>query len=169
MAVTALDPALVAALLGILAAGVGAARCSRRAPEAEDLAGPWASRGWLDALSSVERQEARASEVARRTLGADVWTAFMRDGYIDLPSAAEPRTHYRLRLARRVEIRAGGLAASRSWDRGCTRAYLCVYPQYELPAVEFLAHLYLRLRDDEQRVLATGRLQPGDGPIPNVF
>lgn len=99
----------------------------------------------------------------------------MRDGYIEFPSAAEPGTCYRLRPARRVEIRPGALATTGTqtgtqdpgWTRTCT--YLCVYPTYELPAVEFLAQLYVRLRDDERRVLATGRLQHSDGPIPNVF
>lgn len=102
-------------------------------------------------------------------MGDDAWAAFVRDGYIELRSAREPGTRYRLRPARRVEVQAVGLAAPGLWERGRTRAYLCVYPTYELPAVEFMAQLYLRLRDDEQRVLATGRLQPGDGPIPNVF
>jgi len=101
-------------------------------------------------------------EVARLTGGEAAWAAFVRDGYIDLPSATEPGTCYRLRPACRVEIR-------RTRPGEPSRSYLCVYPTYELPAMEFLGHLYLQIRDDERRVLAIGRLQPSDGPIPNVF
>ncbi|HZS92219.1 MAG TPA: hypothetical protein VFE42_32630 [Chloroflexota bacterium] len=175
MVATAADPALVAVLLGAIGAGVGAAwRCRRSEANSEECAPdsverPWGPRRWSGALSSAERRQARerAIEVARLTVGAEVWAAFMRDGYIDLPSAAEPGTCYRLRPARRVEIRRARPDAKPRG--GQTHSYLCVYPMYELPAVEFLGHLYLQLRDDERRVLAIGNLQPGDGPIPNVF
>lgn len=166
-----LDPALLVACLGLLGACVVAALHYGRLPEGECTMRPWAARGWLHALSAVEQQEARARalEVAQLTVGEETWSAFERDGYIELCSAREPGTCYRLRPARRVEIQTGALAAPGPLGRRYTRTYLCVYPTYELPAVEFMAQLYLRLRDDEQRVLATGRLQPGDGPVPNVF
>ncbi len=169
MSSASVDPALVAALLAALCAGVGAA-WRRRRPESESFERPWGSHGWPGAPGFVERRQARqrAMEVARLTVGAEVWAAFVRDGYIYLPSVATPGTYYRLRPARRVEIR-GAQADADPWLGGPTHSYLCVYPTYELPAVEFLGHLYLQLRDDERRVLAIGRIQSSDGPIPNVF
>jgi len=169
MAAVAGDPALVAALLAVLGASIAAVRYGHW-PEVEDVARPWAPRGWRRALTVGEQEEAhtRAMGVARLTLGEEIWVAFVRDGYVDLPSAAEPGTHYRLRPARRVEIWEG-LPATDLQGCGGARAYLCVYPAYELPAVEFMAQLYLRLRDDEERALATGRLQSSDGRISNVF
>ena len=171
MAAAAVYPALVVVLLCILGAWVTVALRDRQSCETANLIRPWASRGWPCMLSMAEQQEARARamEVARLTVGEEVWAVFMRWGYIELPSAAEPGTCYRLRPARRVEIQVDALTSLGRRDHRRTRAYLCVYPTYELPAVEFLAQLYLRLRDDEQCVLATGRLQPGDGLIPNVF
>jgi len=169
MAPAAVDSALVAAFLGVLSASIVAVRYGRW-PVAENVTRPWAPRGWRRALTPGEQEEARARAmgVARLTLGEEIWAAFARDGYVDLPSAAEPGTRYRLRPSRRVEIWDGFPATDM---RGCgrTRGYLCVYPVYELPAVEFLAQLYVRLRDDEERVLATGRLQSSDSAIPNVF
>ncbi len=169
MAPAAVDSALVAAFLGVLSASIVAVRYGRW-PVAENVTRPWAPRGWRRALTPGEQEEARARAmgVARLTLGEEIWAAFARDGYVDLPSAAEPGTHYRLRPARRVEIWEG-LPATDLHGCGGARAYLCVYPAYELPAVEFMAQLYLRLRDDEERALATGRLQSSDGRIPNVF
>lgn len=172
MATEILDPAVLAALLGVLAAGAAAIRFGRFS-EAENDLRPWAARGWPRGLTAAQQQEARAraAHVARLTMGEEAWSTFVRDGYIELPSAAEPGRCYRLRSARRVEIRPGALATIGTQDPGWTRAYmyLCVYPTYELPAVEFLAQLYVRLRDDERCVPATGRLQHSDGPIPNVF
>lgn len=161
-----LDTALITTALG--AVGAAAAILGRRPRppvEEEGVERPWKQRVRWATLNRDEQREAyeRAADVTRRTLGQSLWDALMRDGYVDLPSASAPDTCYRLRPARRVEIRC---ATARRWH---TRAYLCVYPTYELPALEFLAQLYVRLRDDEPRVLSTGHLQRCDGRIPNVF
>lgn len=166
-----LDPALLVAFLSAISICAAVALRYGRLPNGENTARPWASCGWLHPLSAGEQHEARrrALEVAHLAVGEETWACFERDGYIELRSAGRPGTCYRLRPARRVEIRAGVLADPAPARRERGVGYLCVYPTYELPAVEFMAQLYLRLRDDEQRVLATGRLQPSDGPIPNVF
>jgi hypothetical protein len=45
---------------------------------------------------------ARAEEIARLTLGDDLWTRVRRDGYLDLPSGRYPGVTYRLRVGRRI-------------------------------------------------------------------
>lgn len=141
-----------------------------RPDEEESIERPWMQYDWRWPLTLMERREARvrAADVACLTLGEETWANLVRDGYLDVPSAAEHDTWYRLRPARRVEIRRQAQPGT-SGDVWRTSGYLCVYPRYELPAVEFLAQLYLLLRDDEPHVLATGQIQRYDGSIPNVF
>lgn len=95
----ALDPALVAALLGAVSACIAVALRYRRtgAGGVDSSAHPWAPQGWPRPLTLVERQEAlaRATEVAQLTVGEEVWGAFEQDGYTELPSAREPGTRYR--------------------------------------------------------------------------
>jgi hypothetical protein len=43
---------------------------------------------------------ARAEEIARLTLGDDLWTRVRRVGYVDLPSHRFPGVTYRLRVGR---------------------------------------------------------------------
>ena len=48
----------------------------------------------------------RAIEVARTTLGDDVWANLQHDGYLELPSTLFDGITYRLRVGRRIEVRA---------------------------------------------------------------
>jgi hypothetical protein len=47
--------------------------------------------------------------------------------------------------------------------------YLCVNPTYPLPAIEYLAQLYLYLRDREDEVIRVAAPQPFDQPLGRVF
>lgn len=114
-------------------------------------------------LSPAERDlaRARAREVARGVLGEQVWMHLERRGFVDVPSGRIPGRIYRLRPGRRVELR--------ETDATAPSRFMCVYPLYELPADEFLAQLYLYLRDREEHVLLTGNVTSYDAPTPNVF
>ena len=46
----------------------------------------------------------RARDVARATLGEELWTALQGQGYPDLPSRLFPGVTYRLRVGRRIEV-----------------------------------------------------------------
>ena len=46
--------------------------------------------------------------------------------------------------------------------------YLCVYPQYPLPKLEFLAQLFISLRDREAAVLEVALPQWEDARIYNT-
>ena len=48
----------------------------------------------------------RAIEVARTTLGDELWSDLQRDGYLELPSTLFDGITYRLRVGRRIEVRA---------------------------------------------------------------
>jgi hypothetical protein len=52
-----------------------------------------------------ESARIRAEEVARLTLGDDVWAHVKRRGYVELPSRRYPGVTYRLRVGRRIEVR----------------------------------------------------------------
>src|SRR6266540_3715647 len=45
----------------------------------------------------------RAIEVARATLGDDLWADLQRDGYLELPSTLFDGVTYRMRVGRRIE------------------------------------------------------------------
>src|SRR5688572_19139979 len=47
----------------------------------------------------------RAEEVARLTVGEEVWARLKRHGYVELPSRCYPGVTYRLRIGRRIEVR----------------------------------------------------------------
>src|SRR3954465_9831356 len=47
----------------------------------------------------------RAEEIARLTLGDELWARVRRVGYVDLPSHRYPGVTYRLRVGRRIEVR----------------------------------------------------------------
>jgi hypothetical protein len=106
----------------------------------------------------------RAREVARTTLGDALWRTLQRQGYLDLPSQCIAGMTYRLRVGRRIEVRcAPGVRSPWPYD------YLCINPQYPLPAEEFLAHLYLYVRDREDIVLDVAAPQPWDQALGRTF
>ncbi|MCC7021786.1 MAG: hypothetical protein IT338_03110, partial [Thermomicrobiales bacterium] len=47
----------------------------------------------------------RAEEIARLTVGDEVWGRVKRSGHVDLPSRRYPGVTYRLRIGRRIEVR----------------------------------------------------------------
>jgi hypothetical protein len=65
-------------------------------------------------FTTRDYQEARqrAEEVARTTLGDDLWERLMMDGHLDVPSTRYAGVTYRLRVGHRVEVvRARGAVA----------------------------------------------------------
>ncbi len=106
----------------------------------------------------------RAAEVARATLGEDVWTQLTRQGFVEVHSHTVEGRVYRLRAGRRIEI-----CNAKGSHGSAARPYLCVNPRYPLPEVEFLAQLYLYLRDREEEVLAVAIPQPYDAGIARTF
>lgn len=146
----------------------GARRPVGGSPSDVALEFPWRRRhrGRGSGLSRRDEREARrrADKVARLTLGDDVWARLQRDGFLEVASGCYPGITYRLRPGSRIEVR-GAPNVQRPWRY----AYLCVVPAYPLPAVEFLVHLYLYLRDDEMAVLRVAAPQPLDGLDPWTF
>jgi len=112
----------------------------------------------------VRLARARADEVARLTVGDDVWRAVQRQGHVDLPSRRYPGLTYRLRIGQRIEVICAP-GVSSPWPF----PYLCVNPTYPLPEAEFFAHLYLYLRDDEFEVIRVAAPQPWDQSLGGTF
>jgi len=107
---------------------------------------------------------ARASAVARATLGEALWAQLQRQGYLDVPSTRQPGLTYRLRVGRRIEVRcAPGVRAPWPWP------YLCINPTYPLPEEEFFAQLYLYVRDREDLVCRVAAPQPRDQALGRTF
>ena len=107
---------------------------------------------------------ARADEVARATLGDDLWAHAKRHGYVDVPSQRFPGITYRLRVGRRIEVRcAPGVPPP--WRQ----PFLCINPTYPLPEAEFFAHLYLYARDNEDELIRVAAPQPWDQPLGRTF
>ena len=107
---------------------------------------------------------ARAREVARTTLGEELWADLQRQGYLDVPSKRIPGLTYRLRVGRRIEVRcAPGVRSPWRYD------YLCINPTYPLPEEEFFAHLYLYVRDSEETILKVAAPQPWDQALGRTF
>jgi hypothetical protein len=111
-----------------------------------------------------ETARARAEEIARVTLGADLWTRVRRAGYLDLPSGRFPGVTYRLRVGRRIEVRCAP-GVEPPWRH----PYLCINPTYPLPEAEFFAHLYLYVRDNEDEMIRVAAPQPWDQPLGRTF
>jgi hypothetical protein len=106
----------------------------------------------------------RAIEVAQTTLGADLWDDLQRDGYLDLPSNLFNGVTYRLRVGRRIEVRcANGVMTP--W----VYPYLCINPTYPLPELEFFAHLFLYVRDQEEEIVRVAAPQPWDQALGRTF
>lgn len=106
----------------------------------------------------------RARETARATLGEALWRQLVRQGYLDLPSKRIAGVTYRLRVGRRIEVLCADSVRT-PWPY----PYLCINPSYPLPEVEFFAHLYLYVRDHEDRVIRVAAPQPWDQPLGRTF
>ncbi|MBI3966442.1 MAG: hypothetical protein HY329_12490, partial [Chloroflexi bacterium] len=94
--------------------------------------------------ADYELARERAQEVARTTLGEQLWSRLQDDGYLELPSRHFEGVTYRLRVGRRIEVRCAP-GARPPWHH----RFLCINPTYPLPEEEFFAHLYLYVRDRE--------------------
>lgn len=106
----------------------------------------------------------RAEEVARLTLGEDLWKRVCHTGYVDLPSRLYPGLTYRLRVGKRIEVRVQSGVRS-PWPY----PFLCINPTYPLPEAEFFAHLYLYVRDHEDEVIRVAAPQPWDQALGRTF
>jgi hypothetical protein len=106
----------------------------------------------------------RAEEVARLTLGDELWARVRRDGYVELPSRRFAGVTYRLRIGRRIEVRCAP-GVTPPWRH----PYLCINPTYPLPEAEFFAHLYLYVRDHEDEVIRVAAPQPWDQVLGRTF
>lgn len=107
---------------------------------------------------------ANAREIARATLGDELWEQLQRQKYLDVPSRRFPGVSYRLRVGLRIEVRC---------EPGVTPpwrfSFLCINPAYPLPEEEFLAQLYLYVRDMEDEVIRVAAPQPWDQPLGRTF
>lgn len=106
----------------------------------------------------------RGHEVARATLGDELWTQLERDRFLDVPSHRYRGLIYRLRIGRRIEVRCDEGTLS-PWPF----PYLCINPSYPLPEIEFFAQLYLYVRDREDEVIRVAAPQPWDQPLGRTF
>ncbi|HEU5347841.1 MAG TPA: hypothetical protein VFU63_04435 [Ktedonobacterales bacterium] len=106
----------------------------------------------------------RACEVARATLGDDLWQTLQRQGYLDVPSRRHPGLTYRLRIGRRIEVLCSPGVCS-PWPY----RWLCINPTYPLPEEEFFAQLYLYARDREDIILDVAAPQPWDQSLGRTF
>lgn len=116
----------------------------------------------------VARARARGAEVARCTLGDEAWEMLWMRGYLEVRSHRFPGLTYRLRIGRRVQLvwDTAEYARRSPWPHD---DYLCINPTYPLPAVEFVAQLYLYLRDREDHVIRIAVPQQADHAISYVF
>jgi hypothetical protein len=125
---------------------------------------PKRSAGYGFTRADYAEAHRRAVEVARTTLGDELWAQIRRQGYLDVPSRRRPGLTYRLRVGRRIEVRcAPGVRSPWPYD------YLCINPTYPLPEEEFFAHLYLYVRDREDVVLRVAAPQPWDQALGRTF
>jgi hypothetical protein len=125
---------------------------------------PKRSAGFGFSDADYQAARARAEDVARLTVGDDVWARVKRIGYVDLPSQRFPGVTYRLRVGRRIEIRCGP-GIQPPWSQ----PFLCINPTYPLPEAEFFAHLYLYARDNEDELIRVAAPQPWDQALGRTF
>jgi len=125
---------------------------------------PKRSAGFDFTRADYAASRARARDVARATLGDDLWEQLQRQGYLDVPSRLQPGLVYRLRVGRRIEVRCAPGVHS-PWPA----PYLCINPTYPLPEEEFFAHLYLYVRDREEVVRRVAAPQPWDQALGRTF
>jgi len=121
-----------------------------------------AGRGF--AMEDYQEARRRAEEVARQTLGEELWTRVVQVGHVDVPSRRFPGITYRLRVGKRIEV-CSATGARHPWPY----RFLCINPTYPLPEVEFFAHLYLYVRDNEDEVIRVAAPQPWDQPLGRTF
>ncbi|MCL4509417.1 MAG: hypothetical protein M1296_07825 [Chloroflexi bacterium] len=117
-------------------------------------------------MSPAERAQAkaRAAAVAEATLGSELWSLALYQGYLDVPSRIFKGVTYRLRMGRRIEVRTDpGVVAP--WPL----QYLCINPVYPLPEEEFFAQIYLYVRDREDIVIRVAAPQPWDQDLGRTF
>ena len=107
---------------------------------------------------------ANAREIARATVGDEVWEQVQHQGYLDVPSRRLPGLTYRLRIGLRIEVLCEPGVRS-PWRF----PYLCINPTYPLPEEEFFAQLFLYVRDNEDEVIRVAAPQPWDQPLGRTF
>jgi hypothetical protein len=142
-------------------------------PDGDRVEFPWRHRwehlpkrtaGFGFSAEDYRAARVRAEEIARLTLGEELWTQVRREGHVDLPSRRFPGVTYRLRVGRRIEVRcAPGVRPP--WPQ----PYLCINPTYPLPEAEFFAHLYLYARDHEDELVRVAAPQPWDQALGRTF
>ncbi len=142
-------------------------------PDGEEIERPWLRRwdhlpkrsaGPGFSRSDYVEARRRARDVARSTLGDDLWETLQRQGHLDLPSRRFEGVTYRLRVGRRIEVLTGaGVAAPWRYP------YLCINPTYPLPEEEFFVQLYLYVRDREDIVVKVAAPQPWDQALGRTF
>ena len=125
---------------------------------------PKRSGGWDFTQPGYRAARERSVEVARATLGDELWSQLERDGYLELPSQIFAGVTYRLRVGRRIEVRCAP-GTSPLW----IYRYLCINPAYPLPEAEFFAHLYLYVRDREEEIVRVAAPQPWDQALGRTF
>lgn len=144
----------------------------------EEPADPSIERPWRQQWDMVPKRSAgsdftradyaeahlRARDVARTTLGPELWERLQDQGYLDVASRRIPGLTYRLRVGRRIEVQCEPGVRS-PWRY----PYLCINPTYPLPEEEFFAHLYLYVRDREEIVLKVAAPQPWDQALGRTF
>lgn len=125
---------------------------------------PKRSAGFGFSAQDYAVSRARAEEIARLTVGEEVWARVRRTGYVDLPSGRFPGVTYRLRIGRRIEVRCAS-GVTPPWPQ----PFLCINPTYPLPEAEFFAHLYLYARDNEDELIRVAAPQPWDQALGRTF
>ncbi len=142
-------------------------------PGSLELERPWLARcdfvpkrsaGWDFTRADYASARRRARDVARTTLGEELWTDLQRQGYLDVPSRIYAGVTYRLRVGLRIEV----ICAPGVWPPW-QFPYLCINPTYPLPEEEFFAHLYLYVRDREDVVVKVAAPQPWDQALGRTF
>jgi hypothetical protein len=143
-----------------------------------DVDGDELERPWLQSWEHLPKRSAgsdfsrsdyraarkRAVEVARMTLGDNLWSDLQSDGYLELPSKLFDGITYRLRVGRRIEV-----LAAPGYRVPWVYPYLCINPTYPLPEVEFFAQLYLYVRDREEEIVRVAAPQPWDQTLGRTF
>jgi hypothetical protein len=125
---------------------------------------PKRSAGFGFSDADYQAARARAEEIARLTVGDDVWARVRRVGYVDIQSHRYPGVTYRLRVGRRIEVRCAP-GVQPPW----AQPFLCINPTYPLPEAEFFAHLYLYARDNEDELIRVAAPQPWDQALGRTF
>lgn len=129
---------------------------------------PWQANASMPSYFHVSAARSRGEAVARLTLGEALWSEFCKQGFLDVPSAIVPGLSYRLRPGHRIQLLWVSREAAHQM-RWPYHGYLCVQPTYPLPAIEFLAQLYLYLRDREEYLIRIAIPQASDDAISSVF